>query len=108
MRPHHHDALAVIARSDDDYRDAVIIRAVGVIVGTRVSMVIRPADHDLPVEIGIAETERNPNARLGLRDASREAKQQCENDEYPFHGYLLSAPVHKEEACQAGVVCNVL
>jgi hypothetical protein len=93
IRPNDNDAIAMIARRDDDYRYAVIVRTVLIVVRTGVSMVIRPPDDDLTIEVGIAEAERNPNPSLGPRDTSREAKQQSENDEYPFHGYLLVSPV---------------
>jgi hypothetical protein len=91
--PYDDNALAVIARLDDDHRCPVIVRAISVVVGTRVSMVVRLADHDLTSEVRIPEAERNPDARLSLRDASREAKQQSDNDECPFHGFLLWARV---------------
>jgi hypothetical protein len=108
IRPNDNDALAVMARRDDDYRYAVIVRTVSVVRDGRVSMVVRSPNDDLTVEVGIAEAERNPNASLGLRDASREPKQQSENDENPFHDYLLVSPFHREEACQIGRFCKWL
>jgi hypothetical protein len=87
MGPDNDDPF--VSRRDDHDGDAMIVRTVSVVRDGRVSMVIRSPNHDLTVEVGIAEAERNPNPSLGLRDASREPKQQSENDEYPFHGYLL-------------------
>src|SRR6185503_613772 len=73
MRPD--DDHALVAGSDHHNGHAVIVvRTVSVVSGGRVSMVVRPPNHDLTVEVGIAEAERNPDARLGLRDASREAE----------------------------------
>jgi hypothetical protein len=73
VRPHDDDAF-VIARSDDQHRHAVIVRTVSVISGGRVSMVVRPPNHDLAVEIGIAEAERNPDTSLSLCDTGGEAE----------------------------------
>ena len=76
--PHNDDPL-VAWRNDHD-GDAVIVGTVSVVSDGRVSMVIRPPDNHLTVEVGIAEAERNPDASLCLGDTSREAKQQSESD----------------------------
>src|SRR5687768_8203081 len=84
--------LRIVGRGDNDNRRAVIVRTILVVVRARVSMVIRPPDHDLSVEVGIAKTDRDPDTRLGLRDTTRQSHQQSDNDEDPFHDCLLSAP----------------
>src|SRR5688572_20086586 len=100
MRPNNNDArLGIVARSDNDNRRAVVVRTILVVVRARVSMVIRPPDHDLAVEVGIAKTDRYPDARLRLRDPTRQSQQQSDNHEDPFHSYLLSGPhIRKEHA----------
>src|SRR2546423_1361714 len=54
MRPHdHHPARMIIARLNDDQRSGMI----RVVVGAVITRVIRPANHDLPGEVWIAETQ---------------------------------------------------
>jgi len=37
-------------------------------------------------EVWIPKTQRNTDAGLSLCDTSREAKQDCDDNEYAFHG----------------------
>lgn len=76
---------AIVTGSHDDDGS----RAVSIVVRARVSMIVRPADHNLTAEVRIPETQRNTNPGLGLRDADPKTKQQRDNDEHAFHTYLL-------------------
>src|SRR5689334_11181502 len=83
VRPHDdHSTFRVEARSEDDHGG----RAIPVVVGPRVSMVIRLANHDLSVEVRITKTQRDADPGLGLRDAGSKTEQQGESNEYAFHG----------------------
>lgn len=94
VRPHDdHSRRVIIPRSNDDDGSWAIPWVVPVVVGTCVSMVIRPANYDVTAEIRIPEAQRDPDTCLGLRDTRRKAKQQSHHNEHAFHGFLLLVPV---------------
>src|SRR5712664_3500061 len=89
MRPHDdHAWRVVVARSEDDHRSGTVTVGVGV----RIARVIRSANEKLSGEVRISKTQRNTDAGLSLRDPSREAKQECDDNEYAFHGSSLARP----------------
>ena len=89
VRANHDHAWSVIhTRCHNDHPG----RAIAVVVGTRVSGVIGPADYDMAADIGIPKAERHADPRLGGADTGSETEQQSDNDEHAFHGSLLVHP----------------
>jgi len=81
MGPHDdHARRVVVARSNDHHERESW--AIAVVIGVRVAMVIRSADHKLSGEV-------DANPRLGRRDAGSETKQESDDNEDAFHGCLL-------------------
>src|SRR5690242_17855422 len=65
-------------------------------------MVVRAADDDLAGDVRIAETQRNTDPGLRATRRGHHAKQQSNENEHPFHGFLLDGGAPREEPCHDG------
>src|SRR5262245_2004766 len=82
MPPDHDQAgRGIVSRRDDNDGCGLI----PVVIRMRVARVIRSADHELPGEIRVTESEGNTDAGLRGSDAGRESKQESCKNENAFH-----------------------